>query len=241
MTPEEWAGCTDPKKMLELQGGRASDRKLRLFACACCRCIWPLLDDERSRAAVAVAERVAVGPVDARQVARAAEGADQANRLAYYLDKTASVEIHASGAALNAVGAGPFTPQRAEAVADQAAECVRWSWWAAGETATARAEREAERRFQASLLRCLLGNPFRPITANPAWLAWRAGAIPKLAESTYGDRELPSGHLDTALLAILADMLENAGCSDAEVLGHLRGPGPHARGCFVVDAVLGRS
>jgi hypothetical protein len=56
----------------------------------------------------------------------------------------------------------------------------------------------------------------------------------------YDERELPSCHLDAARLAVLADMLEEAGCTDPLLLGHLRGPGPHLRGCWAVDLLLGK-
>jgi hypothetical protein len=82
---------------------------------------------------------------------------------------------------------------------------------------------------------------FRPVAADPAWLAWHGGAIVKLAQAVYEERELPSGHLDASRLAVLADMLEEANCSDPQLLGHLRGPGPHVRGCFAIDALMGRS
>ena len=49
-----------------------------------------------------------------------------------------------------------------------------------------------------------------------------------------------SGHLDLALLGVLAKALEEAGCQDQDILGHLRGPGPHVRGCFALDLILGR-
>jgi hypothetical protein len=99
----------------------------------------------------------------------------------------------------------------------------------------------AESAGQATLLRCILGNPFRPPPRiDPAWLAWRGGAVAQLAREIYDERELPPGHLDAARLAVLADMLEESGCADPHVLGHLRGPGPHVRGCFAVDALLGR-
>jgi hypothetical protein len=62
-----------------------------------------------------------------------------------------------------------------------------------------------------------------------------------LAEAAYEERLLPSGHLDPVRLAVLADALEAAGCQDAQLLGHLRAPGPHVRGCAAVDAVLGKT
>jgi hypothetical protein len=62
-----------------------------------------------------------------------------------------------------------------------------------------------------------------------------------LARSAYEERTLPAGALDAGRLAVLADALEEAGCDDAEVLAHLRGPGPHVRGCFALDWVLGKS
>jgi hypothetical protein len=62
-----------------------------------------------------------------------------------------------------------------------------------------------------------------------------------LAQAAYEQRELPAGTLDLTRLAVLADALEEAGCDQADLLGHLRGPGPHVRGCWAVDLVLGKS
>jgi hypothetical protein len=91
----------------------------------------------------------------------------------------------------------------------------------------------------AALLRDIFGPfPFRPVTIAPALLRWNSRLIPRLAEAVYEERILPGGQLDPQLLAVLSDAVEDAGCQDAELLGHLRGPGPHVRGCWAADALL---
>ena len=77
-------------------------------------------------------------------------------------------------------------------------------------------------------------------TIPPTVLNWNDRAIPRLAEAIYEKRRLPEGTLEPARLAVLADALEDAGCTDGDLLTHLRGPGPHVRGCWVVDLLLGK-
>jgi hypothetical protein len=86
-------------------------------------------------------------------------------------------------------------------------------------------------------LRCIFANPFRPVTLEPAW---RTPTAVSLAQAAYDDRILPSGELDRDRLAVLADALEDAGCTNPDILDHLRGRGPHVRGCWALDLVLGR-
>src|SRR3954454_8794442 len=76
MTEVEWLGCADPEPMLLHLRGQANDRKMRLFACACCRRIWHLLEDERTRTLVDVIELDADGlaRADEREAAREAVG-----------------------------------------------------------------------------------------------------------------------------------------------------------------------
>jgi hypothetical protein len=88
---------------------------------------------------------------------------------------------------------------------------------------------------QIDLLRDIFGNPFRPVSISPGWLT---PTVTNLATAAYEERILPSGELDSARLAVLADALEEAGCDSADVLSHLREPGPHVRGCWVVDLLL---
>jgi hypothetical protein len=86
-------------------------------------------------------------------------------------------------------------------------------------------------RQVADIMRDIVGNPFRPVTFAPAW---RTSTVLTLAQGIYADRAFD-------LMPILADALQDAGYEDSDLLGHCRGPGPHVRGCWVVDLVLGIS
>jgi hypothetical protein len=111
--------------------------------------------------------------------------------------------------------------------------------------ATRRAARdrsgEWEDVVQARLLRDLFGPlPFRTVVIPASIRTWNDRLVVRLAQAAYDERRLPEGTLDNGRLAVLADALEEAGCSDADILGHLRGPGPHVRGCWAVDLLLGK-
>src|SRR5262249_28262495 len=94
---------------------------------------------------------------------------------------------------------------------------------------------EYDYRPVCELLHEVFGNPFRSISFVPSW---RTTAVVTLARAAYDDRVLPAGTLDPDRLAVLSDALEEAGCDNADVLAHLRGPGPHVRGCWVLDLLL---
>jgi len=93
-----------------------------------------------------------------------------------------------------------------------------------------RTEWRNERAGQASLVRDIFGNPFRPITFLPAW---RSDTVVQLAKQMYESREFRA-------MPILADALQDAGCDSDDMLSHCRAPGAHVRGCGVVDQVLGK-
>jgi hypothetical protein len=258
VTEAEWLTSTDPHAVLAFlrESGRASDRKLRLFGVACSRRVWHLMADARSRRAVEVAERFAdgwCGEADLRDAGRAArkvwqadeESPSEAACYATWAEERPVVAgdlgpetVEVWSAAEAAAGDGSVIAARALAEAEaDAREAAGVPWGRAFESAWS-----AEREGQVALLRDLFGNPFRPPPViAPAWLARNDNLVPRLAGAAYEERQLPSGHLDPARLAALADALEDAGCTDAGLLQHLRGDGPHARGCFTVDAVLGRS
>jgi hypothetical protein len=89
---------------------------------------------------------------------------------------------------------------------------------------------EAEQAQQLALVREVFGNPFRPVAFAPAW---RSEAVLALARGIYVEPAFDR-------LPILSDALQDVGCEDMQLLVHCRGPGPHVRGCWVVDLVLGK-
>ncbi len=240
MTEREWLECELPRRMQPQLKGRAGRRESRLFAVACCRRVWPLLLHPAARTAVEVAEQYADGLAGkealkaARRAAAAAWGEMHAagpaafvaeKRAARAAANAACVAEHSQAASEFAVGAIMTRAGLRNGILDHEALCA------------ARAE---ERRAQCRLLRCIFGNPFRPCRVDPAWLRWNGRAVGTLATLTYEARQVPAGTLDPARLALLADALEDAGCADAEILQHLRDPGPHVPGCWCVDLLRGK-
>jgi hypothetical protein len=112
--------------------------------------------------------------------------------------------------------------------------CLAGESPASTEAASVRQEQE---RLQAQLLRDIFGNPFRSFAVDPSWLT---PTVRALATAAYEQRSPPSSALDADRLAVLADALEEAGCADRNILGHLRDPGPHVRGCHVLDLLLSK-
>ena len=95
----------------------------------------------------------------------------------------------------------------------------------------ASADRKAERQGLIGLIREMFGNPFRPVSLDPAWLT---STVVALAQGIYEERAFDR-------MPILADALQDAGCDNDDVLSHCRGNGPHVRGCWVVDLILGKT
>jgi len=231
MTEQQWLKCAHPEPLLKFLRGTASDRKLRLLAVACCRRISHLLPDERSANALITVEQAAD-----QLIAKA--------NLKYCRDvyrKTPptpaedwGIAWHASTAVQSAIqprawnGARDSASKAADAISEmtiQGQDRV---------ALTVRREKVAARRTeevkQAAFLRCIFGNPFRPITLDPAW---QTANVVGLAQSIYEERAFDR-------LPILADALEDAGCDNADVLNHCRQPGDHVRGCWALDLVLGK-
>jgi hypothetical protein len=218
--------------MLRAICGKANPRKMHLFACACLRRLLHLLTDRRSRVAVEVAEGFLDGKVDRATWAAAARDADAAFSDACFVSKGSRECREAARTVAHIVNCVSIIP----------AAFREDAWlWAADEVAfTARdALGPVEGFEQANLLRELLGAfPFC-LAGQPRSCPWSEdGTIRAIAQAAYDNRSLHAGTLDNSRLAVLADRLEDVGCADGELLNHLRSPGPHIRGCWVVDAIL---
>jgi hypothetical protein len=271
MTEQEWLECTDPQKMLALVQGKASDRKLRLFACACCRRIWEALSPD-GRRVVNIAAKYADGLLTAEDldkanllaarlshstrqgwwnrikgcaalVADAVLGVTQhTEEMAYRVSHLTAgavslqaVKLRASGLPLYIVsldhfGLGLRCPPTGRGKQSKERERRRLrrvlavkddAWW-------------SERQAQADLLRCIFPFATSRFSVELSWLGWNGGLLRRFAEAIEDECAFDQ-------LPILADALAEAGCHDATMLAHCRGPGPHVRGCFVVDTLLART
>jgi hypothetical protein len=214
MTEAQWLACTDVSWLLDYLTRRQPGpdaRQLRLFACACCRRLWSLLPDPRSRAVVAVAEAFADGRVGRAKLQEAWREARPVTAAGHALRALEVTAYH--GRISLALQVRDGTRACVEAVVEATRNIGAWG---------------AERAAQAVLAHDVFGNPFRLPSADPAWLRWREGMVACMVQGIYSEQRFGD-------LPILADALEEAGCADPEILGHCRGPGPHARGCWVLD------
>ncbi len=231
-----WLKRVDLLPVLAFLQETASIRKLRLFACACGRRVWPLLEDERSRRAVEIAERYADGVVGDEQLARGLDDACDAIRDARENGRSdaANMASHVAGDTVWSNEDFRESPAGDEfAGAVDAARCTvsAIGYAAYAEHSDARASKKAElaeRKALTGVIRDIFGNPFRSVVFSPTW---RTSAAVALAAQMYESR-------DFGAMPILADALQDAGCNNEDVLSHCRTPGEHVRGCWVVDLVL---
>ncbi len=208
MTEEEWLGTTDPERMLAFVERRLSERQRRLFAAACCRRVWHLLTDERSRRAIEVAEAYVDGDARAEDLWNACEGAnvaddevpprfgdapDAATDAAADHLRLYSVTLSCALAAGHHFCWQEEYPQEAYEEAKDADDDHPYN---VDLEEAARAEGAA----QAALLRDVVGDPFRPVAFAASW---RTEAVRALARTIHEERAFDR-------LPLLADALQRA-------------------------------
>jgi hypothetical protein len=214
MTEAEWLNGVDAPEMLRFAVAWASERQLRLFACACCRQIWHSLSDERSRHAIVTSELYADRRVTKKELR-------QAQRQAWAAFSAMCGNNRASEAARAAAWSAAWKYRQAAA-----------NTWDAAANAVEQWIQERDRQCHA--LRDIFGNPFRrSLSVTSAVLAWNDGTVRRIAQGIYEERAFD-------LLPILADALLDAGCDNEDIFAHCRSAGPHVRGCWVLDLLLGK-
>jgi hypothetical protein len=223
---------------------RVSGRKLRLFAAALCQrwCTLPL--DDLCGAFLRTYERFANDAAlwdDIIEVGMAVQEAFHRgeqpwiDHLARFWPDTPCA-VARLGDNLTGAVAGQVARDSIAVTCKDATEEDWWEWDFSGGPPDPlyQSTRTAVQQGFPSLLREIVGNPFRsPSIIDPFWLAWNDGTVPKIAQGIYNERAFDR-------LPVLADALLDAGCTDPDLLDHLRGPGPHVRGCHVLDLLLGR-
>ena len=231
MTEAEWQVAADPGPMFDhlLHQLKPWTRKWRLFACACGRRVSDLMPTGRERQQADFAERLADDPkLEAVRDYYVSPLPDYSRRQA----RSYSTSAHlASWFATNSNA--PLAAYQAschclDAAVRKSGAMARRDARSAGPDMRAAGDRERE--AHAAFIRDIFGNPFRPASFSPAW---RTSTALTLARQMYESR-------DFSLMPILADALQDAGCEAEDILAHCRGEGPHVRGCWVVDLVLGK-
>ncbi len=217
MTEAQWLACAEPERMLEFLRGKARERKLRLLACACCRRVAHLLSDPE------FLRSVEIGELYADKQAKV-EDCRRAHQIAYE-GRRNNIDLAVAWATM-VTKKGGYSVGCVGYVAENS--CRLGGQWISGRALDAPQLREQAE--QVALVRDIFGNPFHPVTFSPAW---RTDTAVSLAKQMYESREFSA-------MPILADALQDAGCDNDDILNHCRGDGPHVRGCWVVDLVLGK-
>jgi hypothetical protein len=217
LTEAYWLACNDVGRLQThiCACSPPSERKLRLFACACARLLSNWLPLDVHRQAIETAENFADGKTGAAVLLAAHR------------------QVAGALAALRQKRPGSRTRGATSLWAVETASGPRERLWEAwGAVQVSNLPKNAG--CPAALLRDVLGNPFRPITVDVAWVNFANDTVRHLAKAIYHERAYRD-------LPILADALEDAGCDNAELLNHCRHPGAHVRGCWALDCLLGKS
>ena len=218
MTESRWVACTDPRRMFAFAERWGSQQKMLLFSAGCLRRARHLFSDNRSQRAPELLELMAAGgqiePEPPNDYLASSEAYWVAQReIRFQADKNALTITYQ--AYWGNVGMAAHNSAGFMAPSPSVADCA------------------FIRDFFGPLL-------FRQLAIAADVLAWKERTVPKLAQAAYEGTALTEDTIAPDALAVLADALEEAGCSEQSILDHLHGPGPHFRGCWPVDLVLAK-
>jgi hypothetical protein len=250
MTEQEWLTGTDLRDMLAFMKTkrRYTRRTLTLLGAAGCRRLTNLFPGPVCLEAIEAAEAFADRAIDAAQLQATHEGLLAAReRIApdsgrsdppvpvfpvesinavHWLTGPKEKDVH-HAIGLSSEVLGLVAVHAAGKMPDALPYEAIPDFWSEPEFETAN---DAARAVESGFLRDIFGNPFRRVRFDKKW---RADTALALARQMYESR-------DFSPMPILADAFQDAGCNHPDVLAHCRSEGPHVRGCWVVDLVLGK-
>jgi hypothetical protein len=253
MTESEWLTCDDWRPMLKYLQKGASNRKRTLYLCAGLRTFGDLIYSEHTWEALGVAERAVEGNATEKEIADAAWAAEcptfesdfdpEYLRTSYqkFGDYSNDVKnllkmgVYSEADIQRGVQEGELlgdrrTTNRLRTVASIAESCLVHLQLGLGEFSSYLLKNLDQCNWPKGwLVREIFGNPFRETPFNPDW---RSETVLDIAQGAYEERAFER-------LAVLSDALLDAGCDDGELLEHLRSEGPHFKGCWALDKVLG--
>lgn len=231
MTEKEWLTSEYPTGMLEYlkrcRRYRISARKVLLFGCRAVRRIGNKLAYQESEDAIRVAERFADGRATADEMNEARRAARRAVNSVTREDggDPARDAAHAAWCLVRLPNDQSLNRMFLLNTMQELIGSLLRVYWLEPE------RKHRERQALAVLIREVVGNPFDVAEIDAEWLAWNNRTVVRMAETIYLERRWDD-------LPILADALEDAGCSDRRILDHCRQPGTHCRGCWLVDELL---
>jgi hypothetical protein len=260
MTEAEWQVSGDPMALLRYLGANKSGRKQQLFCLACWGSARAVFEDDGDWALASLEESPEkdwcapendmleqalsevedalyyqfwdLNPGDEYTVQHMiAEGRESS------LTSWNALSIHAGTVLVTTAAVATVPPEEATIGVSgvhlcSAAEAARrGEIHAAAAGAQALAQWRTYQRFHADLVREVFGNPFRPLRVVPGWLTWNDGTVCRLAQAIYEEKAFDR-------MPILADALEEAGCSEALLVDHCRRGTTHVQGCWVLDLLV---
>lgn len=231
MKKTDWSSGKPKEMLASLQD--ASPRKLRLFSLACCFSLLRVLDNPECWEIFKVAERFADGRATKKQLSAARSKIPDEYYCAWYDMGYEWREVEdigfksTVGGAIYTAAGGTFDgdPEETDAFF-HASQTIHW----VRDGIRDKPGMPSEDGLQANLLRCIFGNPLRRPNMDPSLVS---DSVMKLARTIYKDKVFDR-------MPILADALEECGVTDKALLAHCRANVPHARGCHVLDLVLGK-
>jgi len=238
MTESEWLNATRLNTEHFRHPRELSERKRRLFTCACCRHVWEHFVDPRSRSAVEFVEDRVDRPLKGRRFrGKVGKASQQAHDEISIRLRSEGHSAEQSDRSYQQLFAAMIAEEcvlgkstdRARIIGDYTARILILNRKSTERTDLEIVLRESSLEVL-QLFQDIEGNPFRPIEFDPRW---RTSDVVGLARGIYEERAFER-------MPILADALMDAGCENSEIIAHCRGSGPHVRGCWLMDMILGK-